>query len=125
MAEPLRDGDFWRDAPPGDPLPTALDDGGLTVDGAALLPGLSVGDSAGEATVTGKGERTVWYGTFPDTITVGISAGPWQGEAAFALGIGPIRLSHQGDRELAWYERDAGGTDTGDTGGTDTGGTGP
>lgn len=108
----FRDGDFWRDAPPGDPLPATLD-AALTVDGAVLLPGLAVGDSAGDATVTAKGELTVWYGTFPDAITVEIAAGPWQGAAAFALGIGPIRLARQGERELAWYERDTG--DTGDT----------
>ncbi len=86
-------------------LPWSVADG-LLVDDTQLLPAtVTAGASTGSVEVTEKGERTVWYGTFPDVASVTVSSGSLAGEWAFARDVGPI-YAHVGggDWELVYYQ---------------------
>ena len=79
---------------------------GLTVGGTQLLPdSLEEGASGDGVSVVSRGEVYVYYGTFPDAVTVEVSGGDWAGRQVFARDIGPIVLTWQGtERELRYYE---------------------
>lgn len=79
---------------------------GLLVDDSRLLPAtVKDGASADGVDVTDKGERAVWYGTFPDVASVTVSAGALAGEWAFARDVGPIVAAVAGDDwELVYYQ---------------------
>lgn len=79
---------------------------GLVVDDSRLLPAtVKDGASADGVEVTEKGERAVWYGTFPDVASVTVSAGSLAGDWAFARDVGPIVARVAGDDwELVYYQ---------------------
>ena len=101
----LRVGDRWRNAETAGQWTASREDG-LWVDASHLLPAdPSVGSAAEGVTVVSEGEHAVWYGTFPWTVSVEVEAGPFAGPAVFALDVGPIVLTVEGEtRELAGYE---------------------
>ena len=101
----LREGDRWRNARAAGQWSISRDDG-LWVDGWQLLPAdPSVGAAGDGVTVVSEGALTVWYGTFPWTVSVEVADGPFAGPAAFARDVGPIVLTVGGEtRELAGYE---------------------
>lgn len=111
----LREGARWASAPVRVAAPVARD-AGLVWDGVTLLPaGAAPGASAGGAEVTGDGPLEVYYGRFPDVLRVDVGEGRFAGEWAFALGVGPVRLTVDGEtRELVYYEPTA--PDAADTG---------
>jgi hypothetical protein len=125
----VRIGLEWDDAAAVGRWARSFGEDGLALDGVVVLPGtVAVGSTSGAATVTADGARTVWYGTFPETVAVEVAEGSLAGEHVFARDIGPIQLTVDGAVwELATYgeaepEEPA---DTGDTGsGGDTGDTG-
>lgn len=104
----LRYGEPWRTATEAGIYDVATDAVGYRVDDSLLLPaGLEVGSSADGTTILDQGEVEVWYGTFPDALTVEVGQGTFQGEAVFADGVGPIRLRYAGRTwELVGYSRD-------------------
>ena len=102
----MRLGELWRTASEAQVAPVEVDSDGYWADDSLLLPaGLSKGDSAQGTTITSRGEVEVWYGSFPDALSVDIGSGAFAGEAAFVVEHGPIRLSWRGvDWELVSYE---------------------
>lgn len=104
----LRYGEPWRTATEQGLYPVVADAVGYRVDDSLLLPAsLEVGTSADGTTIQEQGEVEVWYGTFPDVLTVEVGEGTFRGEAAFADGVGPILLSYGGRTwELLGYQRD-------------------
>jgi hypothetical protein len=73
---------------------TAVADKTLTVADVEVLPKrFRVGDTTEDIEVLSLDVRETWYGVFDVALTVDISSGPLQGEAAFAEGIGPIFLT--------------------------------
>ncbi len=129
----LRDGEDWEEAGEGNRWTTEVKEGAFWVGQDLLLPGISAGDAAEDAEVTGTGPFTTWYGTFPDTVQVEISGGGWSGELVFARDVGPIRFGRGDDWDLVYYERDweprryedsGGGGDSGADSGTSGGDSG-
>lgn len=102
----LRHGTTWREAQRLGEEPRSLAGPGLKVGDSLLLPKeLQPGASAQGSTIEGRGEDEVWYGAFPDVLTVTVGQGAFAGTAAFALDVGPIRLTFAGqDWELAGYQ---------------------
>lgn len=102
----LRYGDNWRTAQDQGEAARQVGGQGYVVGSSMLLPaGLEVGSSAQGTTIEASGEREVWYGTFPDVLSVEVGEGEFSGPAAFAAGVGPILLSFGGrEWELAGYE---------------------
>lgn len=103
----LRYGDTWSSAQEQGLLPVTVDATGYQVDDSLLVPaGLEVGSSAQGTTILERGTVEVWYGTFDDALVVDVGEGTFRGEAAFAVEVGPIRLTWEGRTwELAYYER--------------------
>lgn len=101
-----RVGDRWSDGTDSRTWAVSLD-GDLRVDDTLLLPArVSEGVVLESCTVTAVGEREVWYGLFPDVVSVQIAEGPFAGEQAFARDVGPILLTWSGEVwELASYEQ--------------------
>lgn len=97
----VRRGARWRLAEPVATWQIASNDT-LSLGGEDVLPA----DLTGATT----GERSVWYGTFADTVTVTTDGALWTGEQVFALDFGPIVLSGAavaeagGSVELVAYE---------------------
>lgn len=86
-------------------LPWSTTDG-LLVNDSRLLPATVKDGSTGDGVeVTDFGERSVWYGMFPDVGTTEVSAGSLAGEWAFARDVGPI-VAHYADEdwELVYYQ---------------------
>lgn len=104
----LRYGEPWRAATDAGAYAVTTDAVGYHVDDSLLLPaGLEVGSSAEGTTIVDQGEVEVWYGTFPDALTVEVGQGPFQGEAVLADGVGPILLRFSGRTWELWgYSRD-------------------
>jgi len=70
---------------------TAVAEQALTVANVETLPKIfEVGDTIEVISID---TRETWYGVFEVALTIDISSGPLQGEAAFAEGIGPIFLT--------------------------------
>ncbi len=104
----FRSGEHWDDAEEIAALEWSLD-GGLVVDGTALLPErVQAGATTGDATVVSvETDVEVWYGIFPRAALVEVDGGPWLGDHAFAQGYGPIALTWSGQPwELVSYERE-------------------
>lgn len=101
----LRSGARWADAADLGDYDLSLDDG-LWVDLSHLLPEPVAEGATGQGVeVVALGERSTWYGTFPDVATVAVAEGPFAGEAAFARGVGPIALTFDGALwEAVWYQ---------------------
>lgn len=100
----VRDGADWDTAAAVATWSVALD-GGLRVEDSLVLPsGFREGDSFDNGRVVALGERAVWYGTFPDVVTVELTGGPLEGTVALAAGVGPIAIGEGGwGWELASY----------------------
>lgn len=86
-------------------LAWVLDEAGFAVEGTYLLPNrLAVGSSAEGVEVVATGAVDVWYGTFPDCVTVEVAAGDWAGTQVFARDIGLVAATWQGSWEAVYYE---------------------
>jgi hypothetical protein len=101
----LREGTRWADAVELGEYEVSLDDG-LWVDLSHMLPdSVEAGATGDGVEVVEMGERSTWYGTFPDVATVLVDEGPFAGEGAFARGVGPIALTYDGALwEAVWYQ---------------------
>ena len=94
----------WADGTTGSSTWT-LDDQGFAVDGVYLLPArLAEGSTADGVAVTQSGAVDVWYGNFPDCVTVEVDVGVWAGTQIFAKDIGPIAVTWNGEWEAIYYE---------------------
>lgn len=85
---------------------TRLDGDGFAVDGNLLLPPrLAAGSTAEGVEVIAVGATETWYGTFPDTVTVAVTAGAFGGTQVFARDVGLVLATWEGwSGELAYYE---------------------
>jgi hypothetical protein len=102
----LRDGAEWEDGALLASFP-ADQSAGVEVDGTLLLPAsLQVGATTDGITVEAIGETETWYGTFPDAVEVTVASdGAWDGPAAFAAEVGPVRWSLDGTTwDLVTYD---------------------
>lgn len=87
------------------PLIRDLDAEGLKVGDELLLPAQLVpGRSEGGVTVGEFGDAEVYYGTFPDAVTVEVAQGSFAGPHTWARDVGPIALAWNGLWELVYYE---------------------
>ncbi len=104
----FRYGDNWRTAQQQGEAERTVGGQGYLVGTSLLLPSeLEVGSSAQGTRIQARGEVEVWYGSFPDVLSVEVGEGELAGPAAFAAGVGPILLSWGGKEwELAGYELD-------------------
>ena len=101
----LRSGETWNEAQQLGPFTLSTEDG-LWLDDTLLLPERpETGLVEGGVEVLSMGEREVYYGTFQGTVSVEIEEGDFAGENVFAVGHGPIVITHLGVIwELVYYE---------------------
>ncbi len=78
---------------------------GLKVGDDVLLPERLVeGQSSDGVEITAIGDAEVYYGIFPDTVTVDVQSGRWAGEQIFAAGVGLIYVTFDGESwEMVYY----------------------
>lgn len=102
----IRYGSSWSSAQDLDRLTVLADSTGYRVGDSLLLPvPVQVGTEVQGTRIVARGELEVWYGTFPDAVEVEVGQGEMAGAAAFAPGVGPLRLEYQGKAwELVYYE---------------------
>ena len=102
----IRYGSGWSGAQVLGMVDVRADSTGYAAGDSMLVPQpIEVGSTAEGSTITARGEVEVWYGTFPDAVEVDVGGGDFVGSAAFAPGVGPIRLDYQGKSwELVYYE---------------------
>ncbi|RME24009.1 MAG: hypothetical protein D6798_12275 [Deltaproteobacteria bacterium] len=102
----IRYGTSWSEGDEVARYDASATDAGYRVDDSMLVPApVEVGNEAEGSVIEARGELTVWYGTFPDVVTVDVGGGPFAGVAAFAPRVGPVTLSWSGKTwELAYYE---------------------
>ncbi len=102
----LREGEAWITADEVFAVAAEASKDGLVVGGTRLLPdSVEEGTSADGVEVLSRDEVEVYYGTFPDAITVAVDGGDWAGEQVFARDVGLVSMTYQGvQRELRYYE---------------------
>jgi hypothetical protein len=100
----LRNGQTWNTATEHGPFTVSTEDG-LWLDEIRLLPyEVVIGTEQDGMEVTNRGEHTVYYGTFLQTVTVEIAEGNFAGVQVLAVGHGPIVLTWQDVTwELVYY----------------------